>query len=133
MTTQELTRKDKQELEQPDLTRAGRAFVPDVDISEDDEALWFWADMPGVAPGQADVELVDDTLRIEGRVALEEYEGLTPAYTEYNVGPYFRRFTLPNGERFDRDRITARLANGVLEVKLPKGERARPRKIPIGE
>jgi HSP20 family molecular chaperone IbpA len=132
MTTQELTRKDKQELEQRDLTRAGRAFVPDVDISEDDEALWFWADMPGVAPGQADVQLVDDTLRIEGQVSLEEYEGLTPVYTEYNVGHYFRRFTLSNGERFDRDRIAARLANGVLEIKLPKGERARPRKIPIG-
>jgi HSP20 family protein len=133
MTTQELTRKDKQELEQRDLTRAGRAFVPDVDISEDDEALWFWADTPGVAPGQADVQLVDDTLHIEGRVSLEEYEGMTPVYTEYNVGHYFRRFTLPNAERFDRDRITARLANGVLEIKLPKGERARPRKIPVGE
>jgi HSP20 family protein len=133
MTTQELTRKDKQELEQRDLTRAGRAFVPDVDISEDDEALWFWADMPGVAPGQADVQLVDDTLHIEGRVSLEEYEGMTPVCTEYNVGHYVRRFTLPNAERFDRDRITARLANGVLEIKLPKGERARPRKIPVGE
>jgi len=132
MASQELTRKDKQELEQRDLTRAGRQFVPDVDICEDDQALYLWADMPGVAPGQADVHLVDDTLRIEGRVSPEEYEGLTPVHTEYNVGNYFRRFTLPNCDRFDREKITARLTNGVLEIRLPKAERAKPRKITIG-
>lgn len=131
-TTQDLTPKAKQEAEQRERTRPGRHYVPDVDICEDDEGLWLWADMPGVAPDKVDVQLVDDTLHLEGRMALDEYEGLTPLYTEYNVGDYVRRFTLPDGGRYDADRITARLANGVLEIRLPKAERAKPRKIPVG-
>jgi HSP20 family molecular chaperone IbpA len=130
--TQELTAKPKQEVEQRERTRPGRHYIPDVDICEDDEGLWLWADMPGVAPDQVSVELVDDTLHLEGRIAYEEYEGLTPLYTEYNVGDYVRRFTLPDSGRFDRDRITARLINGVLEIRLPKAERAKPRRITVG-
>ena len=103
MTTQELTPKEKQELQEKEQTRPGRAFVPDVDIREDENALWLWADMPGVTQEQVEVELHDNVLRLEGRVSLQEYEGLKPVYTEYNVGNYLRRFTLTNGEHFDRD------------------------------
>ena len=131
-TTQELTPKAKQEAEARERARAGRYFIPDVDIAEDADAMYLWADMPGVAPDQLNVHLVDETLHLEGRVALDEYAGVRPLYTEYNVGDYVRRFTLPDGDRYDRDRISARLVNGVLEVRLPKAERAKPRKIPVG-
>jgi len=131
MTTQELTPKEKQELQEKEQLRPGRTYVPDVDIREDDQALWLWADMPGVAQDQVEVELHDDVLRLEGRVSLQDYEGLTPAYTEYNVGNYLRRFTLHNAQHFDRDQISARLENGVLAVKLPKAEQAKPRRIPV--
>lgn len=130
-TRQELTPKTKQEVEQRERTRPGRHYVPDVDICEDDQGLWLWADMPGVASDKVDVQLIDDTLHLEGRVSLDDYEGLAPLYTEYNVGDYVRRFTLPDGGRYDRERITARLVNGVLEVRLPKAERAKPRRISV--
>jgi HSP20 family molecular chaperone IbpA len=68
-------------------------------------------------------------LSIEGRVSLEDYENLTPIYTEYNVGNYARRFTLSN--EIDTDRITARMFNGVLELELPKAEHAKPRRISV--
>jgi len=129
--THEMAPKEKQELKEQEQTRPGRTFVPEVDIREDDDALWLWADMPGVAPDQVEVELHDDVLRLEGRVALEQYKGLTPAYTEYNVGNFARRFTLADGARFDADQVAARLVNGVLEVKLPKAAKAKPRRIPI--
>lgn len=131
MTTQELTAKEKQELQEREHTRPGRTFVPDVDIREDEHALWLWADMPGVTQDQVEVELHDNVLRLEGRVALRDYDGLTPVYTEYNVGNYLRRFTLSNAQHFDRDQVSARLVNGVLEVKLPKAEQAKPRRIPV--
>jgi HSP20 family protein len=131
MTTQELTPKEKQELQDKEQTRPGRTFVPDVDIREDEQGLWLWADMPGVSPDDVDVEVHDNVLRIEGRVSPQDYEGLTPIYTEYNVGNYLRRFTLANAQHFDRDQISARLVNGVLEVKLPKVEKAKPRRIPV--
>ncbi len=70
-------------------------------------------------------------LRVEGRVSAQDYQGLAPLYTEYNVGNYLRRFTLANGERFDRDKVSARLVNGVLEVQLPKAEKAKPRRIEV--
>jgi HSP20 family protein len=130
MTTQELTPKTKQELQEKEHTRPGRYYVPEVDIREDEGALWLWADMPGVEQGAVDVELADGVLTIEGRVALGDYEGLSPLYTEYNVGNWVRRFSLPTG-RFDHQHISARLANGVLEVKLPKAEAAKPRRVPV--
>jgi HSP20 family molecular chaperone IbpA len=131
MATHEITTKEKQEAQAQERTRPGRTFVPDVDIREDNDALWLWADMPGVAPDAVEVELHDDVLQLEGRVSLDAYEGLTPAYTEYNVGDFARRFTLPDAHRYDAEKVSARLANGVLQVKLPKTELAKPRRIPI--
>jgi HSP20 family molecular chaperone IbpA len=130
--TQELTPKAKQEAEQRERAWEGRYYVPDVDICENDDAMFLWADMPGVAPDRLSVDLIDDTLTIEGNVSVDDYAGLVPAYIEYNVGNYVRRFTLPDGNRYDRDAIAARLTNGVLEVKLPKSPKAKPRRIPIG-
>lgn len=132
MTTQELAAKEKQELEEREQrTRAGRTFVPDVDIREDEEALWLWADMPGVAQDRVSVELHDGVLTLEGDVSPQDYEGLSPVYTEYNVGNFVRRFTLPHAQNFDCENVSARLVNGVLEVKIPKAEKAKPRRIPI--
>lgn len=131
MTTQELTPKDKQAVQEQEKTRPGRHYVPDVDIFEDEHSLWLSVDMPGVDLENVDVELRDDVLTIEGRVSLKSYDGLTPLYTEYNVGHYFRRFTLPDSSRLDADKIRARMSNGVLELELPKSERAKVRRIPV--
>ncbi|MFQ5665849.1 MAG: Hsp20/alpha crystallin family protein [Candidatus Binatia bacterium] len=129
MTAEELSVRDKQPLKGEEQTRAGRTYVPDVDIYETPECLWLWADMPGVSEESIEARLDDGVLSIEGRVSLEEYENLTPVYTEYNVGNYLRRFTLSND--IDSSRIKARMTNGVLELELPKTERAKPRRIPI--
>jgi HSP20 family molecular chaperone IbpA len=110
-------------------TRPGRTYVPNVDIVETDEGLHLWADMPGVDENSVDVRLEDDVLSIEGRVSLEEYQNLTPVYTEYNVGNYSRSFRL--SDRFELARIRARVSNGVLELELPKAAEARPRRIPV--
>jgi HSP20 family molecular chaperone IbpA len=85
--------------------------------------------MPGVDEKSVDVRLEDDVLSIEGRVSLEEYQNLTPVYTEYNVGNYSRSFRL--SDRFELARIRARVSNGVLELELPKAAEARPRRIPV--
>jgi HSP20 family molecular chaperone IbpA len=131
MTTQELTPKEKQELSEKEQTRPGRHYVPEVDIFEDENGLWLRADLPGVDQQHVGVELRDDTLTLHGQVALTDYEGLSPVYTEYNVGHYLRRFTLADAASFDADKITARMSNGVLELHLPKAERAKSRRIPI--
>src|SRR2546427_169539 len=129
MTTQELSVRNKQELKGEEHTRAGRTYLPDADICETQDSLWLWADMPGVDEGSIEVKLADGVLSIEGQVLLQYYENLTPVYTEYNVGNYLRRFTVSSD--IDASQIKARLANGVLEVELPKAESAKPRRIPV--
>jgi len=132
MNAQELTStKEKQVLRSEERTRPERYFVPDVDIRETDDAVFVHADMPGVSKDGAHVELEGDTLTIEGDVTTSDYEGLMPLYTEYNVGNWVRRFTFPAGHRLDPQQVSARLTNGVLEIRLPKSERARARKVPI--
>lgn len=131
MTAQELAAKDKQEVQGEEKTRPGRFYVPDVDIYEDEKGLSLVADMPGVDQDSVAVDLNNDVLTIQGEVGLTHYEGLTPIYTEYNVGHFSRRFTLPESAHFDRDKITARIAEGVLQVRLPKAERAQPRRIKV--
>ena len=71
----------------------------------------------------------NDVLTINARVSFGEYEGLSPLYSEYNVGNFFRRFSL--GEIVDREKITADIENGVLTVTLPKKEAILPRRIEL--
>jgi len=119
----------KQEVSGAEHTRAGRAYVPDVDICETSDSLWVWAEMPGVDDRSIEVKLTDGVLSIEGQVSLTGYESLSPLCTEYNVGNFARRFTVSND--IDAEHIKARIANGVLEVELPKSARAKPRRIAV--
>jgi HSP20 family molecular chaperone IbpA len=131
MINQELAPSEKKEVTGYEQTLAGRAYVPEVDIFEDTDALWLWADMPGVKSDSVSVELDDNVLSLQGQVETRDYSGLTPAYTEYNVGNFVRHFTVPRSSALDHDRITARVIDGVVEVKLPKAEKAKPKRIAI--
>ncbi len=126
----EIAAKDKQELAKPqEQTRPGRFYVPDVNICESDDSLNLWADMPGVKEKDLSVTLKDGVLTIIGQVDTEMYSGLKPLYTEYNVGNYYREFALY--EDIDESKISATLRNGVLELELPKKEKAKPRQIEV--
>lgn len=131
MSTQEIATKEKQELTEKKPTYTGRYYVPEVDIFEDETALKLWADLPGVNDQSVDVELRDDELTIHAKVSLTDYEGLAPLSSEYNVGHYFRRFNLVDAASFDAEHIAAKMTNGVLELTLPKAERAKRRRIPV--
>jgi HSP20 family protein len=129
MTEQEIAAKEKQPVEGQEKTRAGRFFLPKVDIYEFGDSIKLWADMPGVKESDVKVTLKDGVLTITGTVSTKVYEKLSPLYTEYNVGNYFRQFEL--NEDIDDKHIGALMRNGVLELTLPKGERAQPRQIEV--
>ena len=129
MTEQEIAAKEKQPVEGQEKTRAGRFFLPQVDIYEFGDSIKLWADMPGVKESDVNITLKDGVLTITGTVSTNAYEKLSPLYTEYNVGNYFRQFEL--NEDIDDQRIAALMKNGVLELTLPKGERAQPRQIEV--
>lgn len=129
ISEQEIVTKEKQQVEGAEKTRPGRYFVPDVDICEYDDMLRLWADMPGTTEKDVEVILKDNVLTIAGVVDASIYDQLAPLYAEYNVGNFYRQFTL--NEEIDDSRIKARMRNGVLEVELPKREQAKPRKIEV--
>jgi len=68
-------------------------------------------------------------LTLRGEVGRLEGENETEILREYQTGNYFRQFTL--ADTIDQSRIEATMKDGVLRLKLPKVERARPRTITV--
>jgi HSP20 family protein len=85
-------------------------------------------DMPGVNYENVDIELKENILTIEGKMPAEEKKG-QELLREYRTGNYFRSFRIT--DVVDQGKITASMADGVLQLTLPKAEKAVPRKIPI--
>lgn len=122
--------KEKQEVKTAaEQTTPGLVFTPDVDIFESDTALKLLADMPGVAADGVTIDLDDGVLTITGEVKPWEDSDETDVMVEFEIGKYYRQFTL--SEMIDQDRIEAKLENGVLRLTLPKAEKAKPRKITV--
>jgi len=110
------------------------AWIPQVDIKEDEQGFSVLADLPGVDPKQVEVTVDRNILTIRGErsVPTSNDGGQTKeAYKrrERTGGNFIRQFTLP--ETADGNSITARATNGVLEVRIPKGERNKPLSINI--
>ena len=99
-------------------TQQGRVFLPPTDIRETNESIVLTADMPGVKVDGVNVTLENDVLTVRGTVAEEHRGDLGAAYAEYEVGNYQRSFAL--SDEIDRDKIDARMNNGVLTLTLPK-------------
>ena len=128
---QELAVREKREAAtREERTVPGRFYVPPADVWETEDALAVAMEVPGVARDAVAIELKDDVLRVEARVDPAKYGGMEPVYTEYGVGHWARAFALPDA--VDRERIEARLEDGVLTLTLPKAAEARPRRIAVG-
>jgi HSP20 family protein len=127
---QELQVREKREVEKAqEQTRPLRAFLPNADIFETEDALTVVLEMPGVDRNNIDVNVDNSVLTIEGRIDFEKYEGLQPVYSEYNVGPFRRSFRISS--QIDQDKIKAEMHDGVITLTLPKAEEAKPRRIEV--
>ena len=104
-------------------------FTPAVDIVEDANNLYLYADMPGADDKGVNITLENDVLTIEAQVGEVTFDKHSTTYSEYGVGDYRRAFTL--NEAFERDKIEAKMKNGVLGIVLPKAEAVKTRSIPI--
>jgi HSP20 family molecular chaperone IbpA len=110
-------------------THARKAYVPRADIFEIPEAIVVVADMPGVDENSVDITLEKNVLSLTGFVEPVQPESYSLAYAEYEVGDYFRRFSL--SDEVDQDNIQATVKNGVLRLYLPKAGPAQARKIAV--
>ena len=106
-------------------------WIPAMDLVEEADHYVLRADLPGVGEDDVTVELEDNVLTISGE-RRSGHEDKKEGYhrIERASGAFSRALTLPEG--IDPDRIQASFEKGVLEVRIPKPEQRKPRRVAIG-
>ena len=108
-----------------------RRWVPAMDLLETDEHFVLRADLPGMSESDVNIELEDNVLTLSGERRAEHEEKREGFYrVERSSGAFSRSLTLPKG--VDPESVQASFDRGVLEVRIPKPEQRKPRKITIG-
>lgn len=107
-------------------------FRPAVDVHEDSDAYVVHVEVPGVPRENLDIAMHDGALLIRGRKESNSASGDARfRRVERAYGTFARALQLPRN--VDPERISASLNDGVLEVRLPKREELKPRRIAIGD
>ena len=107
-----------------------RRWIPAMDVVETDDSYVLRADLPGTSESDVKVELDKNVLTVSGERKREHEHRSEGFYrVERASGSFSRSLTLPDG--VDADSIQANFDNGVLEVRIPKREAPKPRKVEI--
>ncbi len=105
-------------------------WVPAMDLTETEHEYVLRADLPGVPSEGVEIEVKDNVLTISGERKSEHEDTGEGFYRmERLFGRFSRSLDLPSG--IDVDAVGASFANGVLEVRIPKPEQAKARKVRI--
>jgi HSP20 family protein len=107
-----------------------RRWIPAMDLIETEDRFVLKADLPGLTEADVNVEVEDNVLTISGE-RNSEHEDKREGYVrvERAFGSFRRSLTLPEG--IDPEAVQASFENGVLEVRIPKPEERKPRKVAI--
>jgi HSP20 family protein len=107
-----------------------QTWSPPVDIYETDDALVLTVDVPGVSKDDVSIEMHQQTLTLKGqRPHKAEVKDDRYHRKERVYGTFQRIFTLPF--QVDQEKVQATYHDGVLELRLPKLEAAKPKRIAI--
>lgn len=108
----------------------GAAFAPAVDLHETEDAYVIEADLPGMKKDDINIEVLEDTVTIQG-VRNDETEEKRENYhrIERHRGEFKRSFRIPGG--FDASAVKAEFNDGVLKLNLPKQEVQKARRISV--
>ena len=109
--------------------RSELTLMPRVDVFEDATGITLRADMPGVPKDKLHLQVEGETLTLEGELGISIPEGMEATYAEVSASRYRRMFTL--SKELDPSKVSAELKNGVLNMRIPKAEHAKPRRIEI--
>jgi len=109
--------------------KPGLVFSPAIDIFETEKEITLLADMPGVNAGNLNIDLKENVLSLTGDVEDPQGPNEVDLLREYRTGRFYREFSL--SQVVDQSKIDAELKDGVLHLRLPKVEKATPRKIVV--
>jgi HSP20 family protein len=108
-----------------------RRWMPAMDLVETDDHFVLRADLPGLSEDDVKIELEDNTLTVSGERKAEHESRDEGFYrVERAFGTFSRSLTLPRG--VNPEAVEASFNRGVLEVRIPKPEERKPRRIEIG-
>jgi HSP20 family protein len=107
-----------------------RRFSPAVDVREEADSILVEAELPGMKPEDVSVNLEGNLLTISGERKFE-HEKKEEGYRriERSYGSFSRSFTLPDTVALER--CEAEMNNGILKIRVPKSEKAQPRRIDV--
>ena len=106
-------------------------WLPPVDVTESEDSLLLSFDLPGLKEDEIQVELDDNVLTVSGE-RRRQHEVKQDDYFRYErrFGSFSRSVALPAGVKDDA--IQASYENGVLEIRVPKPEQYKPKRIQVG-
>ena len=105
-------------------------WAPSVDIAETAEEFQIKAELPDVKKEDVKVSVDHGILRIEGeRKQEKEEKGKKFHRVERSYGSFMRSFTLPDS--VDESRVQAEFKEGMLQIRLPKAPKAKPKSVDI--
>jgi HSP20 family protein len=105
-------------------------WTPSVDISETEGEYQIKAEIPDVKKEDVKVMVEDGVLTIQGeRKQEKEEKGKKYHRIERSYGSFVRTFSLP--DVIQEDKVKAEFKDGVLNLHLPKSEKAKPKSIEV--
>lgn len=109
---------------------APAAHGPELNVWEDEHAVFAEADLPGIDPAKLEITVTGgNQLTVQGEREAPKVEGASWLRQERPFGKFARVVTLPT--LVDADKVEAKYEAGVLRLTLPKHEAAKPRKIQV--
>lgn len=102
---------------------------PLTNITEDKDNYYLRAELPGISAEDLEISVTGSTLSLEGERKIPEAENARYHRRERESGKFSRVLTLPS--QIDSEKVEAHSTDGILTVKLPKSEAAKPRQITV--
>lgn len=106
------------------------ALAPNVEVFDTKEAVVVKAQVPGVSQDNLQVSVTDDAVTLKGEMKTEEkQEEKNYHRQEFRYGSFARTIPLP--VPVESEKAEAKLKEGVLEITIPKSEKAKVKEIPV--
>ena len=103
--------------------------MPKTNLYDNGDFFTIRAEVPGFLKNDLNIKIQGNYLELSGKRDSDAIEGYTTHRSERSAVNFSRSFTLQSD--VDADKVEAKLQNGILELKLPKSEAAKPKQIEI--